>query len=287
MVYLITYVLPQVFYDEDGKSFLWSPEDAITGDIDSILPDSAPEALCRLRSALGGPHFLSLLQAFLTGSQVVLRGSPIKLLYCIAKALKFLVPKKCFQPVYNSEEYLSPSKSNLLVLGPHVAVPSLAASSGLYPDLKDMMPCSSTSTSLPSSAPSVFRIDVIPADASKEVGDNALGYWGGYRLVAKRGNISTSPKYPTLIVKIDKAVDNSALGPNALYCHLVSLKEEWINIAEVVSRVKRSRRYFSKGPFLGEFGSAVDEEAILLKSLGGQEPDWPLIWFWIYGFKKN
>lgn len=107
---------------------------------------------------------------------------------------QFIVPKKCYQPVFNAEEYIPPSKSNLLVLGPHVAVPSLSATSGIYPDLKDMLPPAIVVQSPPSSAPNVFRIDVLPTDAGQGVSDNATGYWGKYRLVAKRGNISTPSK---------------------------------------------------------------------------------------------
>ncbi|XP_046407765.1 folliculin isoform X2 [Ischnura elegans] len=269
--------------EEADETFLWPSLDDSDYE-DDYLPKSPPLALMQLRSALGGVLFLSLLHVFLTGSQVVLRGAPIKLLFCIARALKFIVPKKCYQPVFNSEEYIPPSKSNLLVLGPHVAVPSLSATSGIYPDLKDMLPPAIVVQSPPSSTPNVFRIDVLPTDAGQGVGDNAAGYWGKYRLVAKRGNISTPSKYPTLVTKIDKAIDNASLGPSALHCHLVSLKEEWMNIADVISRVKRSRRYFSKGTLLGDSGSAAEEEGILLQSLGGQDQDWPLIWFWVYGF---
>ncbi|XP_071444362.1 folliculin isoform X2 [Hetaerina americana] len=270
--------------EETDETFLFSSL-SWSDDGDDYLPKSPPLALCQLRNALGGVLFLSLLNVFLTGSQVVLRGAPIKLLLCIAKALKFIVPKKCYQPVFNSEEYLPPSKSNLLVLGPHVAVPSLSATSGIYPDLKDILPPSNIPQNPhPSSAPNVFRIDVLPADAGQDVGDSAAGYWGKHRLVAKRGNISTPSKYPTLVTKIDKAVDNSSLGPTALQCHLVSLKEEWMNIADVISRVKRSRRFISKVTLMGDSGSAAEEEAVLLQSLGGQDQDWPLIWFWVYGF---
>lgn len=43
---------------------------------------------------------------------------------------------------------------------------------------------------------------------------------------------------PTLLMKMDKALQNSFLTPTALHCHFVALKEEWLKYVDIDFKFK-------------------------------------------------
>lgn len=75
--------------------------------------------------------------------------------------------------------------------------------------------------------------------------------------------LASSPaRYPTLLNKFVKALDNNTLTSKALGYHVAALKQEWINICGLLSKVH------------------PENSPNLLMALGVQEPDRALIKFW-------
>nr|CAD7262379.1 unnamed protein product [Timema shepardi] len=196
------------------------------------------ENVREFRQLLGHEGFLSLAYNLMVGHQVVVRGCPSELVTSIIKCLKVLVPRHCYRAVNHSETYLELAECNLLGLEPQVAVPQPSAT--------------------------VLRLDILrPQNEDHQQNLEMYSFkikWGG----------SMPTKCPTILLKMEKAIENSKLCENVLRRHFISLKEEWLNIAKVIHRVHQAN-----GP--------NEDITELLRSLGAQDHDKLLLDFWATG----
>ncbi|KAK7868145.1 hypothetical protein R5R35_003021 [Gryllus longicercus] len=192
----------------------------------------------QLREILGRQQFIILAFCFMTGHQIVVRGQPQELVSSIIRCLKVLVPRSCYRAVLQSEEYMDTSHCNILGLNPWAAAPQ------------------------PSSA--IARLDILPpldkTDTYELQKYNYKLTWGG----------KLPSKCPTVLTKMEKALDNPKLADTVLQYHFVALKEEWLNIAKVLKQVHQP---------IGQF----QDMSNLLHALGAQEQDKALLTFWAAG----
>nr|CAD7439675.1 unnamed protein product [Timema bartmani] len=156
------------------------------------------ESVREFRQLLGHEEFLSLAYNLMVGHQVVVRGCPSELVTSIIKCLKVLVPRHCYRAVTHSDTYLELTECNLLGLEPQVAVPQPSAT--------------------------VLRLDILQPQ-NEDHQQNIKMYtfkikWGG----------SMPTKCPTILLKMEKAIENSKLCENVLRRHFISLKEEWLKL---------------------------------------------------------
>ncbi|XP_069701383.1 folliculin isoform X2 [Periplaneta americana] len=192
--------------------------------------------LRHLRQVLGPTPFLSLAYSLMVGRQVVIRGQPAGLIGSIANCLKVLVPRSCFRATLNSDQYLDMPHCNVLGVEPQVAVPQ--------------------------PSPDILRLDILQPDEQADYHNvNKFNYkitWDG----------KLPSKCPTVLHKMEKAIENSKLNDSAMHYHFVALKEEWLNIAKVIRRVQQ-----------WNVGQPQDVTA-LLQAMGAQEQDKGLLEFW-------
>ncbi|PNF29266.1 Folliculin [Cryptotermes secundus] len=189
-----------------------------------------------LHQILGPTPFLSLAYSLMVGRQLILRGKPAGLIASIANCLNVLVPRSCYQAVLNSDQYLDVSHCNILSVEPQVAVPQ--------------------------PSPDILRLDVLqPCDHAEQSDVNKYTYkitWGD----------KLPKKCPTVLLAMEKAIENTKLNDSAMHYHFIALKQEWLGIAKVVHRVQQWN------------GGQPQDVTALLQAMGAQEQDQGLLEFW-------
>ncbi|XP_066990996.2 triokinase/FMN cyclase, partial [Anabrus simplex] len=202
-------------------------------DVDDVAP--AVSNIRHLYQIVGRQQFIALAYNLMVGHQVVVRGQPRQLVASIIACLKVVVPRPCYRAVMFSDEYLDNSHCNLLGLEPWVAAPQLNTG--------------------------VVRLDILPPDDKTRLQDlHSYSYkltWGG----------KLPLKCPTVLLKMERALDNLRLSDTVIHYHFVALKEEWLNIAKVLRRVQ-------------QIPGQQQDLTSLLQALGAQEQDKPLLDFW-------
>ncbi|GFG32811.1 hypothetical protein Cfor_07347 [Coptotermes formosanus] len=189
-----------------------------------------------LREILGPTAFLSLAYSLMVGRQLILRGKPSGLIASIASCLTVLVPRSCYRAVLNSDQYLDVSYCNILGVEPQVAVPQ--------------------------PSPDVLRLDVLQSDDHADQSDVK-------KYIYKITWADKLPrKCPTLLLAMEKAIENTKLNDSAMHYHFIALKQEWLGIAKVVQHVQQWNP-----------GQPQDVTS-LLQAMGAQEQDQGLLEFW-------
>ncbi|XP_017795617.1 PREDICTED: uncharacterized protein LOC108577040 [Habropoda laboriosa] len=172
----------------------------------------------------------------LTGVQILVRGPNIQRLESLY-GLSSLIPRACRRVKTQETEYMDPNKCNFIGVDTSVAVP---------------LPCAS-----------VCRLDIVADEHKVENASSHVVRWTG-----------TLPlKLPTLLIKIEKSLDNEKLGNSTLKAHFAALQEEWANIAKVVHAM-RGR------------GHSGDLSGLML-SLGAGPHDKKLLDAWSMGLPPN
>lgn len=191
---------------------------------------------------LSRQQFLAIVHCLLIGHQLVVRCDWPSLAEGIIQALKSVVTRAIYRPKMWSTVYKSPVECSLLGMPSNVAVPN----------------------PLPSN---VLCLDVAPrkGETTKDASLDILAEKVEFLL--KAGGSKTPAKWPNLLLKMDKALQNSFLTPTALHCHLVALKEEWLNISRTVMRLHQT-------------GTSSADLSALMATLGAQSQDWSLISHW-------
>lgn len=189
-----------------------------------------------LHEILGPTAFLSLAYSLMVGRQLILRGKPSGLIASIASCLTVLVPRSCYRAVLNSDQYLGLSYCNILGVEPQVAVPQ--------------------------PSPDVLRLDVLQPDDHAEQSD-VKKYTYKITWADKLPR-----KCPTVLLAMEKAIENTKLNDSALHYHFIALKQEWLGIVKVVQHVQQWNP-----------GQPQDVTS-LLQAMGAQEQDQGLLEFW-------
>ncbi|XP_043269884.1 folliculin [Venturia canescens] len=194
--------------------------------------------LRQLASCLSKQEFRQLLYASLTGIQVLVRGPKPERLEALY-ALSHLVPRACRRVHVTASEYTENEEcNNFLGVESTVAVP---------------LPCSS-----------VCRLEIIAEEHRSETEPSS-------HLVRWAGNLPL--KLPTLLIKLEKSLDNDQMSDGVLRAHFAALQEEWANIAKVLHAM-RGRGH--RGDLSG-----------LMMSLGAGPHDQKLLDAWSMGLPSN
>lgn len=201
-----------------------------------IAEKSTVVILRDLKQILGKDQFRQLLYSCLTGVQVLVRGPKIQRLESLY-GLSSLIPRACRRVKTQTMEYMDPDMCNFIGVDTSVAIP---------------LPCAS-----------VCRLDIILNEHKFENTKSHIVKWTGV----------LPSKLPTLLIKIEKSLDNEKLGNSVLKAHFATLLEEWANIAKVVHAM-RGRGH--RGDLSG-----------LMLSLGAGPQDKKLLDAWSMGLPSN
>ncbi|XP_059482325.1 folliculin [Neocloeon triangulifer] len=199
-----------------------------------IIGPTIPGGISELYTLMGRNQFLLAANSLLIGHQLIVQCDWPSLAYAVIESFKCLVTRAIFQPEYWSGSYFPPAACTLIGVSKIVQLPS----------------------PLPSNVVMVEITKVEPN--AKPTNDNL-------KFTVKAPKAPT--RWPTLLVKMDKALQNDFLTPTALHCHLVALKEEWLNISRTVMRLLQT-------------GKSAGDLTPLMNTLGAQAQDWQLIKHW-------
>ncbi|KAL6263627.1 hypothetical protein P5V15_006413 [Pogonomyrmex californicus] len=216
-------------------NFNWNDSELLP-EFSEIAEKSTAVILRNLKRILGKDQFKQLLYSCLIGVQVLVRGPKIQRLESLY-GLSSLVPRACRRIKTQTLEYMDPDTCNFIGVDTSVAVP---------------LPCAS-----------VCRLDII-------LNEHKVGNTKSH-IVKWTGILPT--KLPTLLIKIEKLLDNEKLGNSVLKAHFATLQEEWANIAKVVHAM-RGRGH--RGDLSG-----------LMLSLGAGPQDKKLLDAWSMGLPSN
>ncbi|OAD51975.1 Folliculin [Eufriesea mexicana] len=213
-----------------------SNESETTLEFSEVSGKSTTVILRGLRTVLGKDQFRQLLYSSLTGVQILVRGPNTQRLESLY-GLSSLIPRACRRVKTQATEYMDPNKCNFIGVDTSVAVP---------------LPCAN-----------VCRLDIMADEHKVENSSSHIVRWTG-----------TLPlKLPTLLIKIEKSLENEKLGNSTLKAHFAALQEEWANIAKVVHAM-RGR------------GHSGDLSGLML-SLGAGPHDKKLLDTWSMGLPPN
>ncbi|XP_071557157.1 folliculin isoform X2 [Temnothorax nylanderi] len=216
-------------------NFNWDDSELLS-EFSEIAEKSTAVILRNLKRVLGKDQFRQLLYSCLTGVQVLVRGPKIQRLESLY-GLSSLVPRACRRVKTQTLEYMDPDTCNFIGVDTSVAVP---------------LPCAS-----------VCRLDIILNEHKVGNAKSHIVKWAG----------TLPTKLPTLLIKIEKSLDNEKLGNSVLKAHFTTLQEEWANIAKVVHAM-RGRGH--RGDLSG-----------LMLSLGAGPQDKKLLDAWSMGLPSN
>lgn len=192
--------------------------------------------LRNLKKILGKDQFRQLLYSSLTGIQILVRGPKPQRIESL-HGLSSLVPRACRRVHTQATEYMDPNKYNFIGVDTSVAVP------------------------LPSA--NVCRLDIIADEHKAGNTTSHIVKWAG----------SLPMKLPTLLIKLEKSLEDEKLGNSVLKAHFIALQKEWANIAKVVHAM-RGRGH--RGDLPG-----------LMLSLGAGPHDKKLLDAWSMGLPSN
>ncbi|XP_034939749.1 folliculin [Chelonus insularis] len=203
----------------------------------NISEKKCPTTILRnLKQQLTTEKFRQLLYASLTGIQILVRGSEEETFETIY-ALSSLVPRACRRIKLQATEYIDEYNCNFLGVDQSIAVP---------------VPCSS-----------VCRLDIVPEDHRQSDTKSHIVKWTGI----------LPNKLPTLLIKLEKYLDNKKLDDTVVKTQFMVLQEEWANIAKIVHTMKgRGHRNDLNG---------------LIISLGAGMHDRRLLDSWSMGLPSN
>ncbi|XP_021928434.1 folliculin isoform X2 [Zootermopsis nevadensis] len=177
-----------------------------------------------LHQILGPVPFLSLAYCLMVGRQLILRGQPSGLIASIANSLNVLVPRPCYRAALNSDQYLDVSQCNILGVEPQIAVPQ--------PSLD------------------ILRLDILQPDDHADHSDvNKYIYkitWGD----------KLPSKCPTILLTMQKAIENTKLNDSAMHYHFIALKEEWLGKDGMASAAMECRTTTGFDCFVASHGSS-------------------------------
>ncbi|KAK0168066.1 hypothetical protein PV327_001904 [Microctonus hyperodae] len=158
--------------------------------------------LREINSRLTKEHFRQLLFASLTGIQVLVRG-PNREMQEALYALSSLVPKTCRRIKIYPTDYTDVNDCNFLGVDPSVAVP---------------VSCSN-----------VCRLDIISEEhrQTSEARSHVVKWTGSLPI-----------KLPTILIKLEKYINNDKLEDSVLKAQFIALQEEWANIAKIVHTMR-------------------------------------------------
>ncbi|XP_014602087.1 PREDICTED: folliculin isoform X3 [Polistes canadensis] len=165
-------------------------EESQTSEFSEISNNTAILILRNLKEILGKDQFRQLLYSSLTGIQILVRGPKTQRIESL-HGLSSLVPKACRRVHTQAVEYLDLNKYNFIGVDTSVAVP------------------------LPSA--NVCRLDIISDEHKAENTPSHIVKWTGLLPL----------KLPTLLLKLEKSLEDKKLGNSVLKAHFIALQKEW------------------------------------------------------------
>ncbi|XP_065345255.1 folliculin [Cloeon dipterum] len=199
-----------------------------------IIGPTIPGGISELYLLMGRNQFLLAANFLLVGHQLIIQCDWPSLAHAVIQCFKCIVTRALFQPEFWSSTYFSSSSCTLLGVSSSVRLPS----------------------PLPSSA---VLIEITKGDQNVKSNGQSLKF----SVKAPK----PPARWPTLLTKMDKALQNDFLTPMALHCHFVALKEEWLNISRTVMKMLQT-------------GKSASDLTPLMTTFGAQAQDWQLIRHW-------
>ncbi|XP_008559071.1 folliculin isoform X1 [Microplitis demolitor] len=196
----------------------------------------ATSILRNIKSYISKEQFRQLLYSSLTGIQILVRGPADKTLEALY-ALSSLVPRACRRIKIYNNEYTDINDCNFLGIDSSAAVPVC---------------CSN-----------VCRLDIVSNDRLTSDTKSYVVKWSGV----------LPNKLPTLVLKLEKYLDNDKLDDVVLKAQFMALQEEWANIAKIVHTMRGN-------------GHRSDLTGLIV-SLGAGLHDYSLLDSWSMGLPSN
>ncbi|XP_052068682.1 folliculin-like [Mytilus californianus] len=200
-----------------------------------------------LLKVLGESNFHLLTHHVVIGNQVIIRGSYQKTIKLILHALMMLVPRGCCRSIFHSNEYQESFRCNFLGLTADSSLPSHILSSEMFVLLVEMH---------------------LKDENDKPQNDNDFHKFE-YSMASPTRLMD---KAPTVLQKIQLALNNERFSNGVMEQCLICLKEEWMNKVKVLYK-------FTKA---GGSISEIDTHN-LLQVVDAKEEDKQLLKFWTSG----
>ncbi|XP_020627296.1 folliculin-like isoform X1 [Orbicella faveolata] len=212
-------------------------------------------SLRHILKVLGSQHFHLLAFHVIQGNQVIVRGEKRKTVESVLNCLKVLIPSGCCSCIPYSTKYKDSWQCNFLGLAPGVEIPPHVLSSDLFV-LLDII------------SPRGHVPEGPVADQSRDDEHDFPGY--GFVVCGKENATD-----PTILQKVEEALDNDSLSDAVFDQLLICLKEEWMDKVKVVFKFARSGN------------STSEDKEKLLKILGAKSEDEIVLKFWMTGLNKQ
>ncbi|KAL9989301.1 hypothetical protein ACROYT_G003835 [Oculina patagonica] len=212
-------------------------------------------SLRHILKVLGSHHFHLLAFHVIQGNQVIVRGEKRKTVESVLNCLKVLIPSGCCSFIPYSTKYKDSWRCNFLGLAPGVEIPPHVLSSDLFVLLDIISP----------------RGHVPEGSATEQSRDEENDFPGYGFVVCGKENATD----PTILQKVEEALENDSLSDAVFDQLLVCLKEEWMDKVKVIFKFARS------GP------STSEDKEKLLKILGAKPEDEIVLKFWMTGLNKQ
>lgn len=217
------------------------------------------KSLRHILKVLGSHKFHLLAFHVIQGNQIIVRGKKQKTVESILNCLKVLIPSGCCSCVSYSSEYKDSWQCNFLGLAPAVKIPAHVLSSDLFVLLDVISPQGHTADD--------SGVNSVNEQQRSDVDD-----FQGFEFVVC-GKENTND--PSILQKVEEALENENLSDAVFDQLLICLKEEWMDKVKVIFKFTRS------GP------SAKEDREKLLRILGAKPEDEIVLKFWMTGLNKQ
>lgn len=175
---------------------------------ETVANYSTVSSLQELYSVIGKEMFLVLSYHTIIGNQIILRGSPRKLIKSIIDILQTILPRGCCQPLYYSNQYEDSWKCNFLGISSDVTVPKHVQSSPLH----------------------------LLVDVTESISKHGISPWK----LTLQHCVTLPEKLPQVLNDIERMARDAKLKQNSFEACLTTLKEVWMNKAKVLFAFSRA-----------------------------------------------
>ncbi|KAM7430382.1 hypothetical protein ABFA07_018907 [Porites harrisoni] len=216
-------------------------------------------SLRHILKVLGSHKFHLLAFHVIQGNQVIVRGENRKTVESILNCLKVLIPSGCCSCVPYTTEYKDSYACNFLGLAPAVEIPSHILSSDLFVLVDIVSPQGQPDAS----------VEAMNQQEQRGEMDEFQGY--GFVVCGKENTMD-----PSILQKVEEALENENLSDAVFDQLLICLKEEWMDKVKVIFKFARRSGQTTR-----------EEKEKLLQILGAKPEDEIVLKFWMKALNKQ
>uniref|UniRef100_A0A8C4N6N8 Folliculin n=1 Tax=Eptatretus burgeri TaxID=7764 RepID=A0A8C4N6N8_EPTBU len=230
------------------------------------------QSLRQMRQVLGPAWFRVVAWHVLLGNQVIWRGEKESLIRSAFVLLETLLPSGCVRTIPYSKMYQDAYRCNFLGIESHVSLPPHITASELYVlvDIRTRRTAEACCTGVGTER------DSAPWDNRDTRSRNERTLlWRCCDFTVSCGCPGVSEHGPTVLNKLEAALENESLSTAVVERCLVCLKEEWMNKVKVLFKFTKveQRSHEDTQRLLSLLGAQDDANVRLLK-------------FWVTGLSK-